>query len=96
VTQRQTVGGPAAQPPVAPAPTEDLHRLVSGTHHDPHALLGPHPHGGAVTIRTLRPWATSVAVLVGDARHDLRHESYGVWVGVLPGTVVPDYRLGGA
>ncbi|HET9945783.1 MAG TPA: 1,4-alpha-glucan branching protein GlgB [Actinomycetes bacterium] len=93
VTQRQTVGGPAAQPPVAPATTEDLHRLVSGTHHDPHAVLGPHPHGGAVTVRTLRPWATSVAVLVGDERHDLRHESYGVWVGVLPGTTVPDYRL---
>ena len=26
-----------------------------GTHHDPHAVLGPHPHEGAVTVRTLRP-----------------------------------------
>jgi len=71
----------------------DLERVVARDHHDPHAVLGPHPHGGAVTVRTLRPWATSVAVLVGDQRHDLRHESYGVWVGVLDGATVPDYRL---
>jgi 1,4-alpha-glucan branching enzyme len=76
-----------------PVPDEELHRLVSGVHHDPHSLLGPHPHTGGVTVRTLRPWATEVTVLVGADRHPMRHESYGVWVAVLPVAEVPDYRL---
>ncbi len=80
-------------PAVRPVTNDDLHRLVSGTHHDPHGVLGPHPHDGGVTVRTLRPWATTVRVAVGDERFDLRHEEYGVWVGVLPRPEVPDYRL---
>ncbi len=87
-------GGPARTGPAArPAADEELHRLVSGVHHDPHAVLGPHPHDGGITVRTLRPWATSATVVVGDARHPMRHESYGVWVAVLPSAQVPDYRL---
>ena len=96
MTQRSTpsAASPASPPPgVAPVSTEGLHDLVSGTHHDPHSVLGPHPHAGGVTIRTLRPWATAVSVVLGEQRHELRHESYGVWVGVLPGDTVPDYRL---
>ena len=77
----------------APVSNEQLHRLVSGVHHDPHSVLGPHPYGGAVTIRALRPWATSVVAVVGDHRHELQHEQYGVWVGVVPVADVPDYRL---
>ena len=80
-------------PAVRPMTDDDLHRLVSGTHHDPHGVLGPHPHDGGVTVRTLRPWATTVRVAVGDERFDLQHEEYGVWVGVLPRPEVPDYRL---
>jgi 1,4-alpha-glucan branching enzyme len=86
VTQR-------ALPATAPVSTEDLHRLVSGTHHDPHSVLGPHVHSGGVTVRTLRPWATEVSVIADGDRHAMRHEAYGVWVTVLPGTTVPDYRL---
>src|SRR4051812_40473449 len=93
-----TTTAPAAAPVVtgpAPLPVtdEELHRLVSGVHHDPHSVLGPHPHDGGVTFRTLRPWATSVRLAIGDERVDLRHESYGVWVGVLPRPDVPDYRV---
>jgi 1,4-alpha-glucan branching enzyme len=77
----------------APVAGEELHRLVSGTHHDPHSVLGPHPSGDAVTIRALRPWATSVTAVVGDRRYEMRHEEFGVWVGVVPGPTVPDYRL---
>jgi 1,4-alpha-glucan branching enzyme len=84
-----TTSGPVARP----VPDEELHRLVSGVHHDPHAVLGPHPHTGGVTVRTLRPWATEVTVVVGTDRHPMRHESYGVWVAVLPMAEVPDYRL---
>ncbi len=82
-----------ALPATAPVSTEDLHRLVSGTHHDPHSVLGPHVHSGGVTVRTLRPWATEVSVVADGDRHAMRHEAYGVWVTVLPGTTVPDYRL---
>ena len=86
------------QPTRAPSPVshQDLERLTGGAHHDPHSILGPHPGPTAadgVTIRTLRPWATKVAVCIGADRHELRHESGGVWVGVVPGEHVPDYRL---
>ncbi|MDQ1614293.1 MAG: 1,4-alpha-glucan branching enzyme [Actinomycetota bacterium] len=77
----------------APVNLDDLHRLVSGTHHDPHSILGPHAGPQGVTVRALRPWATAVEAVVGDKRHPLQHEEYGVWVGLLPGTDVPDYRL---
>ncbi len=66
-----TVTGPAA----APTSDEVLHRLVAGIHHDPHSVLGPHPHDGGVTIRTLRPWATGVSLAVGDERVEMRHEA---------------------
>jgi len=76
-----------------PVSTEEIDRLVGGAHHDPHGVLGPHPHDGVVTVRVLRPWAQGVAVLVGDKRFELTHEHSGVFVGVLPYPDVPDYRL---
>ncbi len=86
-----------ASPNAAPVDVHDLQRVVEGRHHDPHSILGPHPHDGAVTIRTLRPWATSVTVVArtasGDTRHELSHEHGGIFVGILPVTDVPDYRL---
>ncbi len=78
---------------LAPVVPDDLRRLVEGDHHDPHAILGPHPHGGGVTIRVLRPWAERVTVISGDHRVDLAHEYEGVFAGVLPVATVPDYRL---
>jgi 1,4-alpha-glucan branching enzyme len=76
-----------------PVNGNDLQRLVGGAHHDPHSILGPHPGPDGVTIRTLRPWASSVAVTVGDDRYEMQPEHGGVWVGVVPGPHVPDYRL---
>jgi 1,4-alpha-glucan branching enzyme len=87
---------PAAAPKPLPVDHNELERLVGGAHHDPHAILGPHPGatgGTGVTIRSLRPWATEVAVSVGDERHVLEHEFGGIWAGVVPGEHVPDYRL---
>jgi 1,4-alpha-glucan branching enzyme len=84
---------PKAAPRPLPVSTEELDRLVGGAHHDPHAVLGPHPSPDATTIRVLRPWASSVAVLLGGERIPLQHEHAGVWVGALPVTQVPDYRL---
>jgi 1,4-alpha-glucan branching enzyme len=76
-----------------PVSADEIERLIAGAHHEPHAVLGPHPHDGVVTVRVLRPWAHRVAVVVGDDRHELEHEHGGVFVGVLPYREVPEYEL---
>ncbi|MDN4471786.1 1,4-alpha-glucan branching protein GlgB [Demequina zhanjiangensis] len=67
--------------------------IAQGRHHDPHALLGPHVSESGVTIRTLRPFASSVEIETLDGRWEASHESDGVWVATIPGTEAPDYRL---
>ena len=57
-------------------------------------MLGAHPHEGGVTIRALKPLAESVVVRHGDGTaYPLEHVHEGVWVGEVPGTEIPDYRL---
>ena len=84
-------------PPVA---TAELEAIAAGTHVDPHRVLGPHPEGDRVTIRTLRPLADSVVVLIagdvaGDdvSEHAAQHTHAGVWSCTIPRSAVPDYRL---
>jgi len=93
----RTKAAAAGPPQPAPVSTADLQRVVEGRHHDPHSILGPHPHDGAVTIRTLRPWATSVVVVArsadGETRVPLEHEHGGIFTGMVPVAEVPDYRL---
>ena len=87
----------AVPTPAVPAPREvsvlDLDRLVDGWHHDPHSILGPHAEAGVVTVRVLRPGAEAVTVVTPTERVALEHEHRGVWVGVLPGSTVPDYSI---
>ncbi|MGN6523434.1 MAG: 1,4-alpha-glucan branching protein GlgB [Actinomycetes bacterium] len=83
----------APQPARRPADTASLDALVNGDFSDPHGVLGAHPHDGGVTVRALRPWAKSVTALIGEQRIPLEHEYGGVWVSVIPGSDVPDYRL---
>ncbi|MFC8667921.1 1,4-alpha-glucan branching enzyme [Streptomyces sp. NPDC057199] len=76
----------------------DRERLLSGAHHDPHALLGAHPVPGGVVFRALRPFATAVAVLSVDGRRmELSSEGDGLFSGVLPGVLplesIPEYTL---
>ena len=79
---------------VMPVGEGDLSRVVEGRHHDPHSILGPHPHDGAVTIRALRPWATKVTAVLADGTSvELAHEFGGIFTGVAPLATVPDYRL---
>ncbi|HEX3829918.1 MAG TPA: 1,4-alpha-glucan branching protein GlgB [Sporichthyaceae bacterium] len=78
---------------VQPLDPAEAYRLRSGTHHDPHSVLGPHPHSGAVTVRVLRPHATGVSVLVGGKRFECTPEGDGLFATVVPGDGVPDYRL---
>ncbi|MBQ3360430.1 MAG: 1,4-alpha-glucan branching protein GlgB [Microbacterium sp.] len=72
--------------------------VSSGTHHDPHAVLGAHPHkDGAdrtvTVIRARRPLASSVAAVFGNGqRLDLAHVAQGIWEAQHDGPPVP-YRL---
>jgi 1,4-alpha-glucan branching enzyme len=74
-------------------PEETLTLLVEGRHGDPHSILGAHLHPAGVTVRTLKPLAERVRVVVGDSRTEAGHVGHGVWEVGLSGTEVPDYRL---
>ena len=68
-------------------------QLVAGEHGEPHAVLGPHLGADGVVVRTLKPLADRVTVVVGTTETDLAHERDGLWSGTLPIMEVPDYRL---
>ncbi|MFJ3222453.1 1,4-alpha-glucan branching enzyme [Streptomyces sp. NPDC086783] len=85
-------GTPGVRPAEAMDAT-DRARLLSGAHHDPHALLGAHPVPGGVRFRVLRPYARTVAVRVDGERTELRDEGDGLFSGVLPLDAVPAYTL---
>ncbi|MFF4272157.1 1,4-alpha-glucan branching enzyme [Streptomyces sp. NPDC001536] len=86
-------GGPLpcrAAPPLDPA---DRTRLLSGAHHDPHALLGAHPVPGGIAFRALRPFARAVEVVVDGERSSLSSEGDGLFSGVLALEAIPPYTL---
>ncbi len=89
--------GPAAGPG---GPTLDdglraaIDAIVVAGSHDPHAVLGAHPGPDGVVVRTLRPLAESVTVVLADGRRfPASHLHEGVFAATLPVTEVPDYRL---
>jgi 1,4-alpha-glucan branching enzyme len=76
------------------ASAAQLDQLVEGRHHDPHSLLGSHSTGdGRTLIRTLRPEATAVEVVVASGRAPLGlvHDG-GVFEAIIDGDP-SDYRL---
>ncbi|MFJ9966599.1 1,4-alpha-glucan branching enzyme [Streptomyces avermitilis] len=80
--------------PVSPAvEPDDRDRLLSGTHHAPHSVLGAHPVPGGVAFRVLRPYALSVTVVTDALRTELHNDGGGFFTGLLPLRAVPDYRL---
>src|SRR5476649_2287000 len=92
-----------ASPPDAPAPAPDptivetnaLERLVGGADHNPHGILGAHPApNGQTVIRTLRPEASEVAVVLRDGTHVpmRRLHDAGVFAAAVDGPP-DDYRL---
>jgi 1,4-alpha-glucan branching enzyme len=95
----QTSTGQASAGEPAKVSIAELDRVLEGTHHDPHSVLGAHPGEGGVTVRALRPLATGVAVLLPDGRRfDMRHVHDGIFAVLLPTDAaglgqVPDYRL---
>ncbi|WP_067284737.1 1,4-alpha-glucan branching enzyme [Streptomyces jeddahensis] len=74
-------------------PFEDRERLLSGTHHAPHSVLGAHPVRAGVVFRVLRPYARSVAVVAKGLRAELHDDGEGFFSGVLPLRDIPDYKL---
>src|SRR5690242_2227560 len=64
---------------------DDLRRLLSGAHHDPHSVLGVHAdHAGTTVARAYRPGAKAVAVLAGAVRTELDEVGDGFFAGTLP------------
>ncbi|MBX9364453.1 1,4-alpha-glucan branching enzyme [Streptomyces sp. WAC04114] len=99
----QAPAAEAAAAQVAPAELEvavspavdavDRERLLDGTHHAPHSVLGAHPVPGGVAFRALRPYALSVTVVSGELRAELHDDGDGFFSGLLPLREVPAYRL---
>ncbi|MFE1292838.1 1,4-alpha-glucan branching enzyme [Streptomyces sp. NPDC058751] len=78
----------------AAAGPADRQRLLDGTHHDPHGVLGAHPVPGGVGFRAFRPYALGVTVVTDGLRAELRDDGDGFFSGMLPLRAVPDsYRL---
>jgi len=81
--------------PTPEVPVGDRERLLAGTHHDPHTVLGAHPVLGAgVAFRAFRPYALSVTVAAGELRAELHDDGDGFFSGLLPlSEVPPAYQL---
>ncbi|MEU0463676.1 1,4-alpha-glucan branching protein GlgB [Amycolatopsis sp. NPDC006131] len=82
---------PAELPEAAPPPG-DIDRLLAGSHHDPHSVLGVHTVGDAVVVRALRPGARRVSVVAADHKFDLERVVDGLFAGTVP-EHPGDYRL---
>ncbi|MFF5481536.1 1,4-alpha-glucan branching enzyme [Streptomyces sp. NPDC012935] len=83
---------PAVPADVAVSPAldaADRDRLLNGTHHAPHAVLGAHPVPGGVAFRAFKPYALSVTVVVGSLRAELHDDGEGFFSGLLPLLEVP-------
>ncbi|MGV9553606.1 GlgB N-terminal domain-containing protein, partial [Streptomyces ardesiacus] len=92
--RKVTAGSFGAVPAVSPAPAAaDRERLLAGTHHDPHAVLGAHRVPGGVAFRALRPYALAVTVLCGELRVELHDDGDGFFSGLAPLEEVPAHRL---
>ncbi len=96
-------GGPGPEAPRIPEPRTpfspavdggDRERLLHGTHHDPHSVLGAHPAPGGVVFRAFRPYALGVTVVADELRAELHDDGDGFFSAVLPLAAVPEaYRL---
>ncbi|MER5495451.1 1,4-alpha-glucan branching enzyme [Streptomyces sp. NPDC002490] len=87
---------PAGPPPAtaAPVPAADRERLLAGTHHDPHAVLGAHPRADGLAVRVLRPYALGVSVETADGgSFPLHDDGDGFHSALLPLPGVAEYRL---
>ena len=76
----------------SPFPADDLARLRSGTHHDPHSVFGAHPDGDGTVVRTMQPGAVRVEILLGGRVVPMTPVGEGLFHATLAERDVPDYR----
>jgi 1,4-alpha-glucan branching enzyme len=81
----------AADRATSAPPADELHQLLAGEHHNPHSVLGAHPHSEGTVVRVLRPHADEVTVLTDNGEYPLEHWTGGFFHGVTHGE--SDYRL---
>lgn len=93
---RPATGDGAASPssPVMPLGEHELGSTATGSYHEPHSVLGAHDYEGATTVRTLKPLAHQVSVLLPDGTvHAMEHEYDGIWVASLPLPELSSYQI---
>jgi 1,4-alpha-glucan branching enzyme len=79
--------------PANPPAADEVTRLITGEHHDPHSVLGSHPTSGGTVIRALRPHADAVSALVEGRSYPLhRVHDAGLFSALIPHDA-GDYRL---
>ncbi|MFJ2160241.1 1,4-alpha-glucan branching enzyme [Streptomyces sp. NPDC087856] len=89
-----TAPSSVSTPAISPAlNASDRDRLLHGTHHAPHSVLGAHPVPGGVAFRAFRPFARGVTVVAGELRAELHDDGDGFFSGLVPLQGVPEYRL---
>ena len=87
-------GGTSQAPELSEVSHDEIERIVDGTHHDPHSVLGAHHSEAGTVVRALRPLADSVAVVLPDGRRfPMTHVHQGVFEVRLPVSEIPDYRI---
>src|SRR4051812_10632427 len=71
----------------------ELDQVVSGTHANPHTVLGAHTRGaGTVVVRVWRPDSTAVSIVVDGTAHEaVRVHDAGVWAVELKRNDPPAY-----
>ena len=70
---------------------QDLHRIASGRHHDPHAVLGAHQRQGALTLLVYLPAVRSVQAAARELER-LPDSDFFCWQGT-PGQLPAHYLL---
>ena len=91
-SSRSAAGGGAVPGPL-PTP-EERARLASARHADPHSLLGAHPTGNGVVVRSYHPDASECELLLADRAYEMFPLGDGLFSLLLPDAVMPvRYRL---
>ncbi|ASK64804.1 1,4-alpha-glucan branching enzyme [Brachybacterium avium] len=94
---RPTATTPAARPltaAVMPLGEHELGATATGSYHEPHSVLGAHEYEGGFTVRTLKPFAHEVAVVLPEGGTvAMEHEYDGIWVAVVERSELASHRI---
>ena len=81
-------------PALMPLSVHELGSAATGSYHDPHSVLGAHSYEGAISVRTLKPFAHAVEVLTPDGgAHPMAHEYDGIWAVALDRPALASYLV---